>query len=95
MGSPHRDPVDGRCRVPTAAGRGIESAAAAERARLGAAIVALLFCAGMLRSEVAALRWQDVELTSTPGQVRVRTAKTNPAAEREDYRLTINGFGAP
>ena len=75
MGSPHRDPVDGRCRVPTAAGRGIESAAA-ERARLDAAIVALLFCAGMLRSEVAALRWQDVELTSTPGQVRVRTAKT-------------------
>ena len=73
--------------MPTAAARGIESAAAA--------IVALLFCAGMLRSEVAALRWQDVELTSTPGQVRVRTAKTNPAAEREDYRLTINGFGAP
>ena len=54
----------------------------------------MLFCAGMLRSEVAALRSQDVELTSTPEQVRVRvrTNKTNPAAEREDYRLTVNGF---
>ena len=49
----------------------------------------------MSRSEVAAPRWQDLDPTSTPGQVRVRvlTSKTNPAADREDYRLTVNGFG--
>ena len=80
---------------PQPAGRGVESAArAAARARLDAAIVALLFCAGMRRAEVSALRWADVEPTSTAGQlrIRVRQSKTNPTAEREDYRLTVNGF---
>ena len=80
---------------PQPAGRGVESAdRAADRARLDAAIVALLFCAGMRRAEVSALAWADVEPTSTPGQLRikVRQSKTNPTAEREDYRLTVNGF---
>ena len=46
---------------PQPAGRGVESAEhAAERARLDAAFVALLFCAGLRRSEVSALRWADV-----------------------------------
>ena len=82
---------------PQPAGRGVESAEhAAERARLDAAIVALLFCAGLRRSEVSALRWADVEPTAVAGQVRVRvrTSKTNPTADREDYRLTVNGFAA-
>ena len=82
---------------PQPAGRGVESAErAAERARLDAAIVALLFCAGMRRAEVSALRWADVQPASTPGQlrIRVRQSKTNPTADREDYRLTVNGFAA-
>ena len=76
---------------PQPAGRGVESA---DRARLDAAVVALLFCAGLRRSEVSDLRWADVEPTAVAGQVRVRvrTSKTNPTAEREDYRLTVNGF---
>ena len=82
---------------PQPAGRGIESFESAKsRARMDAAIVALLFCAGLRRSEVAALRWADVEPTAVDGQVRVRvrTSKTNPTADREDYRLTVNGFAA-
>ena len=82
---------------PQPAGRGIESCESAKsRARMDAAIVALLFCAGLRRSEVAALRWADVEPTAVDGQVRVRvrTSKTNPTADREDYRLTVNGFAA-
>ena len=80
---------------PQPTGRGVESAdRAADRARLDAAIVALLLCAGLRRSEVSDLRWADVEPTAVAGQVRVRvrTSKTNPTAEREDYRLTVNGF---
>ena len=80
---------------PQPAGRGVESAArAAARARLDAVIVALLFCGGLRRSEVSALRWMDVEPTADAGQVRirVRTSKTNPTADREDYRLLVNRF---
>ena len=36
-------------------------------------------------------RGADLDARTGPGP----DAKTNPAAEREDYRLTINGFGAP
>ena len=69
---------------PQPAGRGIESFESAKsRARMDAAIVALLFCAGLRRSEVAALRWADVEPTAVAGQVRVRVrqSKTNPTAK--------------
>ena len=82
-------------RQPRTSGRGIESAAAAAaRGQRDAAIVALLFCAGMRRSEVADLRWQDVEPTAKPGQlrVRVRRSKTNQDGQREDFRLLVNGF---
>ena len=80
---------------PAPYGRGVEGAATtARRARLDACIVALLFCAGMRRSEVAALRWADVAGADGGGNVRVRVrcSKTNQRAERPDYRLLVNGF---
>ena len=54
--------------------------AAAARGLEDGAIVALAFCAGLRRSEIAALRWRDVAATERPGQlmVRVRASKTNP-----------------
>ena len=82
-------------RQPRTSGRGIESAAVADaRGQIDAAIIALLFCAGMRRSEVADLRWQDVEPTAKPGQlrVRVRRSKTNQDGQREDFRLLVTGF---
>lgn len=81
--------------VPAPYGRGVEGAATtARRARLDGAIVALLFCAGMRRSEVADLRWADVAAADGGGNVRVRVrrSKTNQRAERPDYRLLVNGF---
>lgn len=69
---------------------------AASRGSLDRCIVALLFCAGMRRSEVAALRWADVEETARPGRirVRVRTSKTNQDGARADWRLLVSGFAA-
>ena len=46
---------------PRRTGRGVESArVAAARGLEDGAIVSLAFCAGLRRSEIAALRWQDV-----------------------------------
>ena len=72
------------CRRPRRRGRGLESAALADRrGRLDAVIAGLLFMAGMRRSEVAALRWAD--LAEAPGGdgilVTVRRGKMNQAAD--------------
>ena len=80
---------------PRRTGRGVESArVAAARSLEDGAIVSLTFCAGLRRSEIAALRWQDVTDTKWRGQlrVRVRASKTNPEAAREDHRLLVGGF---
>ena len=60
------------------------------------AIVSLAFCAGLCRSEIAALCWQDITDTRWRGQlrVRVRASKTNPEAAREDHRLLVGSFAA-
>ena len=82
---------------PRRSGRGTErSAKAAARGRVDAALVALAFCAGLRRSEITALRWQDVTETAQPGQlrVRVRQSKTNPDGAREDDRLLVQSFAA-
>ena len=84
-------------RQPVRTGRGIESADAADlRGTVDAAIVALLFCAGLRRSEAAAVCWQDIEPTARAGQlrVRVRRSKTNQTGERVDHRLLVGGFSA-
>ena len=82
---------------PRRTGRGVESArVAAARGIEDGAIVSLIFCAGLRRSEIAALSWQDVTDTKWRGQlrVRVRASKTNPEAAREDHRLLVGGFAA-
>ena len=58
--------------------------------------IALAFCAGLRRSEITALRWQDVTETAQPDQlrVRVRQSKTNPDGAREDDRLLVQSFAA-
>ena len=86
-----------RATQPHRSGRGTESRAkAAARGRVDAAMVALAFCAGLRRSEITALRWQDVTETAQPGQlrVRVRQSKTNPDGAREDDRLLVQSFAA-
>ena len=80
---------------PQRRGRGRESpAAAAARGRRDAAIVALAFCAGLRRSEIAALVWGDITPTARGGQlrVRVRASKANAAGRREDLRLLAGPF---
>ena len=69
---------------PRRRGRGVESdEVAAERGRLDAVIVGLLFMAGMRRSEVSALRWSGI-VDSTDGDGvldTVRRSKTNQDGE--------------
>ena len=83
-------------RRPQRRGRGRETdATAAARGRRDAAIVALAFCAGLRRSEIAALVWRDIGPTSRTGQlaVRVRASKANAGGSRVDVRLLVGGFG--
>ena len=87
---PHRGrPLRRGDRVP-----GGRRATAARRARVDAAIVAVLFCAGLRRAEASALVWEDIEATERPEQlrVRVRTSKTNPTADLDDFRLLVGPF---
>ena len=82
---------------PRRTGRGTETATtAAARGRQDAAIVALLFCAGLRRAEVARLRWRDVKPAAIPGRLRVRVgaSKSNPDGRREDWRLLVGAFAA-
>ena len=80
---------------PQRRGRGRETpSAAAARGRRDAAIVALAFCAGLRRSEIASLVWGDITPTARAGQlrVRVRASKTNASGRREDLRLLAGPF---
>ncbi len=75
-------------------GRGIESdQVAATRGRLDAVIAGLLFMGGLRRSEVAALRWADVEDAGDADGilVTVRRSKTNQAGETNDVRYLKSG----
>ena len=69
------------------AARAAGSAAARRRHRQDAALAALLFQAGLRRSEVAALEWRDVTPTATGATVRVRTSKANRDGARVDVRF--------
>ena len=71
---------------------GVETAAVAERrGRVDAALVGLLFQAGLRRSEAAALRWGEVEKTAEGVRVRVVTSKTDQAAGEVDWRFLKGG----
>ena len=53
---------------PRRSGPGVESPEAAKgRVLEDGAIVSLAFCAGLRRSEIAALRWRDVSATDRLG----------------------------
>ena len=82
------------CRQPRRRGRGVESEEVAlERGRLDAVIAGLLFMAGMRRSEVSALHWDDV-VAATDGDgilVTVRRSKTNQEGEVNDVRFVKDG----
>ncbi len=79
---------------PQRRGRGRETpSAAAARGRRDAAIVALAFCAGLRRSEIASLVWGDITPTARAGQLRVRVrTKANADDRREDLRLLAGPF---
>ncbi len=60
---------------------------------LDEAIVALAFMAGLRRSEIAALTWNDIEESDFENLlIHVRTSRTNRAGEDTDIRLLKNGF---
>ena len=82
------------CHQPRRRGRGRESEEVAlERGRLDAVIAGLLFMAGMRRSEVAALRWADVDDAADVDGVlvTVRRGKTNQEGETRDVRFVKGG----
>ena len=56
--------------------------------------MALAFCAGLRRSEIASLVWGDITPTARAGQllVRVRASKSNASGRREDLRLLAGPF---
>ena len=82
------------CRRPRRNRRGVESEqAAAERGRVDAVIAGLLFMAGMRRSEVSALRWEDLDEANDGGGilVAVRRSKTDQEGAGRDVRFVKDG----
>ena len=77
-------------------GSGLErEETAMRRGLIDGAIVALLFHGALRRSEVAALRWADVDLSGDDDVVvTVRRSKTNPAGDRADVRRLVGGCAA-
>ena len=83
---------------PRPRGRGgMESRRTAERRGIvDAAIVAVLFQAGLRRCEAAALVWADIE-DAADGEgvlIHVRTSKTNQEGTAVDTRYVKDGFAA-
>ena len=73
---------------PRRRGRGMESREQAnKRGTVDAALAAVLFQGGLRRSEVAALKWGDVELCETGIMLHVRKSKTNQEGADKDVRF--------
>ena len=86
------DRVLAACCRPRRSGRGLErDEAAVRRGLVDGVIVALVFHGALRRSEVAALRWVDVDLYAGDDivVVRVPLPKTNPAEDGGDVRQLI------
>ena len=81
---------------PRRTDRGLERAETAERRGwVDAVIVALLFHGALRRSEVAALRWADVELADGGDVVvTVRRSKTNQSGDHPDVRRLVGSCAA-
>ncbi len=75
-------------------GRGLERPETAERRGLvDGALVALLFYGGLRRSEVAALRWDDVDFYDSD-KVVVTLRRATDGGEDEDFRFLAEGGAA-
>ena len=86
------DRVLAACCRPRRTGRGVErDEAAVRRGLVDGAIVALVFHGALRRSEVAALRWADVDLSAGDDivVVRVPLPRTNPAQDGGDARQLV------
>ena len=86
------DRVLAACCRPRHTGRGLESdAAAMRRGLVDGAIIALVFHGALRRSEVAALRWDDVDLSAGDDIVviRVPLPRTNPPEGGGDVRQLV------
>jgi len=84
-------------RRPRPRGRGMESEAVADaRGVVDVAAAAVLFHAGLRRSEAAALRWGDLEDASEGRglRVRVRRSKADQTGERADVRFVAGDAAA-
>ncbi|MCY4030483.1 MAG: hypothetical protein OXH75_29740, partial [Acidobacteria bacterium] len=82
------------CRRPRRNRRGVESdRAAADRGRVDAVIAGLLFMAGIRRSEVSALRWDDLDEANDGCGilVAVRRSKTDQEGAGKDVRFVKDG----
>ena len=91
------DRVLAACCRPRRSGRGLErDEVAVRRGLVDGTIVALVFHGALRRSEVAALRWTDVDLYAGDDIVLVRVPlpKTNPAEDGGDVRQLIGSCAA-
>ena len=80
---------------PQRRARGREKAAtAAGRGRRDAVIIALAFCAGLRRSEIAALVWGDITPSARDDglEVHVRVSKANSRLDEGDFRRLDGEF---
>ena len=85
------------CCRPRRTGKRLERhEAAVRRGLVDAAIVALVFHGALRRSEVAALRWADVDLSAGDDivVVRVPLPKTSPVEDGGDVRQLVGGCAA-
>ena len=85
------------CCRPRRTGRRVErDDAALRRGLVDGAIVALVLHGALRRSEVAALRWTDVDLSVGDDIVGVTVpgSTTNPAADEDDVRQLVGGCAA-
>ena len=97
LGVSRLDGVLAVCCRPRRTGRRVErDDAALRRGLVDGAIVALVFHGALRRSEVAALRWTDVDLSVGDDIVGVTVpgSKTNPSADEEDVRQLVGGCAA-
>ena len=90
------DAVLATCRLPRRVGSRVEREEAARRRGLvDGAIVALLFHGALRCSEVAALRWADIDLSDGDQiVVTLRRSRTNPLGEWASVRHLVGGCAA-
>ena len=91
------DRVLAACCRPRRTGKGVKrDEVAVRRGLVDAAIVALVFHGALRRSEVAALRWADVDLSVGDDivVVRVPLPKTSPVKDGGDVRQLVGGCAA-